>query len=98
SGPCRELLTLVPDRDLKLEHVPITPAFLAQLPPELDWIQKEYAPAGPATITHTFRRGEGRPRTRHWTISAEGMSAVCSYFPYPVDQVYGTVEVETANA
>ena len=43
----------------------------------------------------TFRRGEGQPRTKHWTISAEGMSAVCSHFPHPVHQVYGTVEVET---
>jgi hypothetical protein len=89
---------LVRKLDAKVEHLPVTPALLARLPEELSWIQQDYAPTGPVTVTHTYRRGPGRPQARHWQIAPEGMTATCSHFPYPIDSVTGTVDVETAGA
>ncbi len=93
-----DLEDLVSELEAKVEHLSITPELLAKLPAELDWVQKDYAPTGLLTIEHTYKRGRDRPTKRHWSLQAEGMSAVCSHFPYPVQGARGTIEIETANA
>jgi hypothetical protein len=78
-------------------NLPVTPDALARLPSELAWVEKEYAPSGPVTLTHTYRKGApGRETgaTKRWTIQPLGMHGVCSLFPYPLEQVKGTIDVE----
>jgi hypothetical protein len=90
DGAAREL-------DLRLEHLGVTRDVLDRLPPVLKFIETDYRPAGPVTLTYAYRRGEGgKPPGKRWAAELEGVTGNCRFFPYPLGQVRGTVAVDTS--
>ncbi len=111
-GPGRIELTLkdavVPNRpptclddlarevEIRVDHLPVTPELLAQLPP-CHAIQEDYSPRGPVSLVHTLAHsGDGRWR-KHWTIRPEGMAGEFSHFRYPLQGVRGVIESDATS-
>jgi hypothetical protein len=98
STEAPSLYECVQEMELKVDHLHIDAAVLGRLPENLDWIQKDYTPVGTVSLTHSFRRGAGpTPVTRRWVIRPEGGRASCVYFPYPVTNVQGIIDVDVSR-
>ncbi len=76
--------------DLSAERVPVDAALIARLPEKLQPLIADYAPAGPASLRYTFRRGAAGPR-RELAFNPLGMAASFAGFPYQVTGVTGSV-------
>jgi hypothetical protein len=77
--------------DGKIEHVDVTDKVTAALPEQLDNIEPDFQPRGPATIVHTFRRLGSDQWNSRWHITFEGMRARFHEVPYPLHEVRGTI-------
>jgi hypothetical protein len=85
--------------EARVEHLPVTAELMARLPDCLRWVQDDYAPTGSLSVTFTCRRGGApAPACKRWVFKPEGMTALCSYFPYPAEAVRGTVAVDASSA
>jgi hypothetical protein len=88
---------LSPDTDfegaLKVEKLLLTPELFARLPESLRGIHADFAPAGLVGLTCDFARRGG-----HWSkrcvVHAQNASATCLRFPYLVDRITGTLDLE----
>jgi hypothetical protein len=91
---------LVREMDVSIEHLQTTPAVLARLPDDLQFIREDYSPAGPISVSYTYRqaRGDGLAPVKEWLVRPEGMAGEFIDFRYPVSQVRGTIRVDTSRA
>ena len=54
---------LMRELDVSVKHVEATPALLARLPEDLQFIKEDYSPAGPISVSYSYRQaGRGRNR------------------------------------
>src|SRR5262249_3434596 len=49
------LENVVGEMDMRIEHLPVTPALFASLAPEAQDIQRDYKPTGTITVSHSIR-------------------------------------------
>lgn len=83
--------------DLHIEHLPVNPALFACLPPDFRDLQGEYKPTGSLTITHSLRHEGSSTWRKHWSFQLEGMSSEFAKFPYPIENITGTIEREATS-
>jgi hypothetical protein len=76
--------------EVTAERVPIDSALVARLPERLRAVFADFSPHGPATARYTFHR-EGHKKRREAVLTALGMQASFSGFPYQVSHVTGAV-------
>jgi hypothetical protein len=96
---------LMRELDLSVEHLEATKEVLERLPDDLRFIETEYSPAGPISVSYTYRQaGEstgpgGRPgqTVKEWLVHPEGMDGSFIDFPYPLKQIHGTIRVDTTQ-
>lgn len=82
---------------LKLEHLPLTPAFFARLPDQLQSVQTEFSPTGTVNLAVDFARRDGH-WTRHCVLRPEELSICFVRFPYRLDRLQGQVEHKVNEA
>jgi hypothetical protein len=91
-----DLDRLVRELDLRVERLPMTAEVLARLPEDLRFLEAEYQPRGPVSVSYTYRRaGPGARPLKEWVVRPEGMTGLCDVFPYPLEGVTGTVRLDT---
>jgi hypothetical protein len=90
--------SLVATLDSKIEHVDVTDKVMATLPPNLENLEPDFQPRGPATVAHTFRRHGPHQWNSEWHITFEGMRARFHEVPYPLHDVRGTVVRTNSHA
>jgi hypothetical protein len=78
---------------LVVKHLPVTPALFEHLPDNLKKVEKDYAPAGPVTVTFFGERKASQWRKR-CTIQPEDLSATYVKFPYTLEHITGTIVQE----
>jgi hypothetical protein len=66
-----------------------------ELAAALRQIQETYKPSGKIDVSMTLKQVPGRARAVEGTIVADGLSARYKYFPYPLENVRGTIEFTT---
>jgi hypothetical protein len=81
------------DGVLRVEHLPVTADLVARLPAGVREAATDYHPSGSLSSTVAFGRIAGQWR-KHVILTPEGMSAAFCKFPYPVERIHGTLEVE----
>jgi AsmA-like C-terminal region len=91
------LTDLVREMDARLEHVPVNDKLFDYLPPDLQDLKDDYSPSGFMSLTHTFRKDESGRWHKRWLLTAEGMQATYKLFPYTVERITGTADVEYEN-
>jgi hypothetical protein len=89
---------LMRELDLSVEHVEATPAILDRLPEELRFIKEDYSPSGPISVSYTYRKAGERPLRKEWVVRPEGMAGEFIDFRYPLQQVRGTIHIDTSAA
>ncbi|HLJ97059.1 MAG TPA: AsmA-like C-terminal region-containing protein [Gemmataceae bacterium] len=77
------------DGSLRVTHLPASKELFQTL--HLEEIEHDYAPEGHFSLETSFSRRAGRWQ-EHCTIQLEGVKGVCAKFPYPLEQVTGTIE------
>jgi hypothetical protein len=85
------LCDLAREAEVRLDHLPLTPELLAQLPACRE-IQENYSPRGPVSLVHTAMHSADGRWHRHWTIHPEGIRGAFCHFRYPLEGVTGVVE------
>lgn len=88
--------------EVKAKHLHIDEAFYHRLPKAIqDYMesyQEDYTPTGKISATFVCERlSQGKWR-RHWAFQAENVETTYRYFPYPVTDVTGTMEVVQIGA
>jgi hypothetical protein len=91
-----EIDNIAREVEVKVDHLTVTPPVLRALPSNLKWLEEDYAPSGPLSLTFACRRAGPGPRVECWSLRAEGMRACSSDFPYPVSGVKGLLEIDTS--
>jgi hypothetical protein len=82
---------------LTVRHLPVSPEIFAHLPASLQKINADYAPTGPVTLTVQGRRVGGQWQER-CVIHPEDLTASFVGFPYALEHISGTVEMEIDTA
>jgi hypothetical protein len=86
---------LAREGEYRIDHLPITAELLDAVPDALRPLAREvnedYAPRGPVSLALAFRREGGQLR-RAWAVRPEGIRGRFRAFPYPLEDVTGTVE------
>jgi hypothetical protein len=77
----------------RAEHLQVTPKVFEHLPETCKEFQELYAPAGPVSLVYHFRRTGSEQWRKDWQILPEGMSGEFKHFPYPIDDVTGSLTV-----
>jgi hypothetical protein len=96
---------LMRELDVSVEHLEATKEVLERLPDCLRFIETDYSPAGPISVSYTYRQpgalaGRGNPApevTKEWLVHPEGMDGSFIDFPYPLKQIRGSIRVDTAQ-
>lgn len=83
--------------DLSVQRLPVTPLLLDRLPTPLKFFKDDFSPAGPLTLTYTFRRCTHGPHRQEVLLRAEGMTGCYRGFPYPVERISGTLRADLAR-
>lgn len=83
--------------DLRIKHLPLTRELFERLPGEYQELYRQFQPAGPASLTLTCQHLSGGGWRRNCVVQPEGLKACCAEFPYPVEQITGTLEHETGS-
>jgi hypothetical protein len=100
SGPAEVALTasaaaLDADADfhgeVQIAHLPVTSDVFAQLPENLQKLNKDYSPTGPLSLTLSLDRSAGQ-LVQRFTVRPEDMAASFVKFPYPLEHITGTLE------
>jgi hypothetical protein len=84
-----------PDVDgaLRVEHLPVNADLVAKLPAGLRETVHEYHPSGSLSSTVAFGLRAGQWR-KHVVLCPEDMTAVFDKFPYPVERLRGTLDID----
>jgi len=77
--------------EMRVEKLILGPELFAGLPESLHDIQEDYAPAGAIDLSLEFGRTNGLWK-RHTVVRAADVKARVAHFPYPVEQVHGTID------
>jgi hypothetical protein len=85
---------MVREIDARIEHLVVTEKIFEPLPPGCKDLERLYSPAGPVSLTYTYRRTATDHWHKHWEVQPEGMSAQFEHFRYPVEAVSGLVRVD----
>ncbi len=88
------LCDLAREAEAHIDHLPVTPELLAQLPPCRE-VMEDYSPRGPVSLVYTSSHSPDGRRHRHWTVRPEGMAGQFSHFRYPLEEVTGLVESDS---
>ncbi|HEY8503385.1 MAG TPA: hypothetical protein VIL46_02305, partial [Gemmataceae bacterium] len=78
--------------DLTVEHLDLKPSLFSRLPARLRTIQRMFEPSGPVHVTYQFRR-DGPGERKRCVVRLGGLRALYEDFPYPMEQVRGTLEL-----
>jgi hypothetical protein len=89
---------LAGELDLSVRHLRVDDAVLSRLPPELRFLKEEYAPAGPISLHYRYRRAGASPLAKEWTFAPEGMTCCFDGFPYPVNNVGGSIWLDNSRS
>ncbi len=88
---------LMRELDVSVEHLEATKDLLQRLPDALRFIETEYSPAGPISVSYTYRQAGDTPTVKEWIVHPEGMDGSFIDFPYPLKQIRGTIRVDTTQ-
>src|SRR6202034_4210104 len=91
------LTDLVREMDIRCEHVRVDDQLFDKLPDTMQSFKTEYRPSGFMSMTHTFRKQDSGRWSKHFLLTAEDMQATYFLFPYTVDHITGTIDVEYDN-
>lgn len=79
------------DLALQIQQLPLLPALFAKLPDRFQTIRADYAPEGAVDLDAEFSRRSGQWR-QHALVKPLGLRARCAKFPYPLQDLRGTLE------
>jgi hypothetical protein len=77
--------------EVTVSDLHIGPDLFTRLPESLAQVRAMYSPSGPADVTYEQKRENGALRKR-CVFRPKGLAANYRGFPYPVDQIRGTIE------
>jgi hypothetical protein len=87
---------LTRELDFSVQHLEATKEVLQRLPEDLRFIETDYSPSGPISVSYTYRRSTDGPPVKEWIARPEGMDGSFIDFPYPLRQIRGTIRVDTS--
>jgi AsmA-like C-terminal region len=80
--------------DCRVQHLRVTPKLFEALPQECKDIDEDFHPRGLAGVTFTFRRTAPGRWQKQLVVRAEDAEANYEKFPYPLEHISGTLEVD----
>jgi hypothetical protein len=86
--------------DLHIEHLTLTRDLFAALPKSqatLREVEADYEPRGPISLDYSLRHDPSGGWRERCVIKPEGVRAEYAKFPYPLDDVTGIIEQESAS-
>jgi hypothetical protein len=92
-----DIHSLMRELDVSVEHLEATKEVLQRLPNDLRFIETEYSPAGPISVSYTYRQPGDGPLVKEWLVRPEGMDGSFIDFPYPLKQIRGTIRIDTTQ-
>ena len=94
-----EPLELGGEIDVTVTDLNVTNDVLDRLPEDLHYVKTDYAPSGPATVSTAYRKAApGSAAGARVALEAKGMAGCLHTFPYPFQDVHGTMRIDASQA
>jgi hypothetical protein len=77
-----------------VEHLLVNHELFRRLPPEQARLEDVFRPEGPATLRFALARRGGAWQEKHCTLRPEGMHSTVACFPYALDNIAGTLDID----
>jgi hypothetical protein len=98
GGPPPDLDDLVAEMDLAVSNLNVTDAVLKRLPENLRFLEGDFSPAGPISFSYRYRKAGPGPLVKEWLVEPQGMTGSYDKFRYPLNDVRGTIRLDTSGA